>query len=450
MVFSTPKVEPLRIFVVTVILCSLSFSTSAQQSQASPPTLLIFSGSDWCIPCIRFDKDVRQDPRFKQFASKNLDVVVADFPQRKKMDKALVKRNDELAEKYNPNGLFPLVLLLDKSGEILTEIETNKVATQTVIDQISKYLPSNNLIEHQRSAILMGSAFQITLIAPRNDGQKLLDECIKELKSIEAWLSSWQEGSLTSRINNDAGIRMVPVDKEYYQLVLRCLKISELTQGAFDISFQGINKLYSFDRGEHELPTEQSIHRIISAIGYEKIKVDKANYIGLEDSLMRIGFGAIGKGYAAERVKKIMLARGVNSGVINASGDLTTWGTRINGKPWNVGIPNPENKDEILLWLPLEEKAIATSGDYEKYFTANGIRYSHIINPRTGIPVIGSRSVSVISDSAELSDAMATAVAVLGLDVGMNLINQMSGTECVFIDNSGKLHLSDGLKPYEN
>jgi thiamine biosynthesis lipoprotein len=165
---------------------------------------------------------------------------------------------------------------------------------------------------------------------------------------------------------------------------------------------------------------------------------------------MKIGFGAIGKGYAAERVKKLMLSKGVLSGVINASGDLTTWGRRVNGETWNIGIPNPENKDEIILWLPLDEKAIATSGDYEKYFTSDGKRYSHIINPVTGIPVVGSRSVSVVSDNAELSDALATAVAVMGLDVCLNLINQLSGVECIFIDNNGKLHFSNGLKPYEN
>jgi thiamine biosynthesis lipoprotein len=443
------KVELLRTFIAFTLLCQPLLSP-AQENKAPQPTLIIFSGSDWCMPCIRFDKDVRQDPQFKQFASQFLNIVVADFPQRKKLDKALVKRNEELAERYNPNGMFPFVLLLDQSGEVLTEVETNKVTPKTVIDQISKYLPANNLIEHQRSAILMGSAFHITLIASRDRGAKLLDDCINEIISIEAWLSSWKKGSLTSKINDNAGKMEVPVDEEYYQLVMRCNKISELTQGAFDISFQGVNKLYTFDRREHKLPAKHEVNRIISAIGYEKINLEETNYIGLEDSLMRIGFGAIGKGYAAERVKKLMLAKGVNSGVINASGDLTTWGRRINGKPWNVGIPNPENKDEIVLWLPLEEKAIATSGDYEKYFTEDGVRYSHIINPVTGFPVIGSRSVSVISESAELSDAMATAVAVLGLEVGLNLINQLSGVECVFIDNSGKLHLSDGLKPYEN
>jgi thiamine biosynthesis lipoprotein len=138
----------------------------------------------------------------------------------------------------------------------------------------------------------------------------------------------------------------------------------------------------------------------------------------------------------------------VEGGIINASGDLITWGRRANGDDWKIGIPDPQASDNIILWLPFKEKAIATSGDYEKYFTNNGQRYSHIVNPKTGLPVVGSASVSVISDSAELSDALATAVSVLGLDVGMNLINQLDGIECVFIDNNRKLHFSSGLQTY--
>ena len=173
------------------------------------------------------------------------------------------------------------------------------------------------------------------------------------------------------------------------------------------------------------------------------------NYqISFSDSLARIGFGAIGKGYAADHVKKLMEGYGLPGGVINASGDLTTWGTRANGEGWKVGVPEPGEKDNIILWLPMDNKAIATSGDYEKYFTNKGRRFSHIINPKTGLPVVGASSVSIISSSAELSDALATAVSVLGIEVGLNLINQIDGVECVFIDNNRKLHVSEGLKTY--
>ena len=144
-----------------------------------------------------------------------------------------------------------------------------------------------------------------------------------------------------------------------------------------------------------------------------------------------------------------MLARGVQGGVVNASGDLTTWGTRSNGEPWRVGIPDPIQQETIIMWLPLNNKAIATSGDAEKYFMCNGQRYSHIINPKTGLPVIGARSVSVISESGELSDALATAVSVLGIEIGLDLINQIDDVECIFIDNNSKLHFSNGLQPNE-
>jgi thiamine biosynthesis lipoprotein len=240
----------------------------------------------------------------------------------------------------------------------------------------------------------------------------------------------------------------VQVPLEYFQLVKRCLELSALTQGAFDISFNGLGSLYKFDQQEHELPSNLALSERLNGVGYKKIVLHDDQRISFSDSLVRIGFGAIGKGYAAEQVKKLMEAHGLPGGVVNASGDLTTWGTRASGEAWKVGVPEPQNKDNIILWLPVEEKAIATSGDYEKYFTYQGQRYSHIINPKTGLPVVGANSVSVISNSAELSDALATAVSVMGIEVGMNLINQIEGVECVFIDNNRKLHFSNGLQAY--
>jgi len=188
----------------------------------------------------------------------------------------------------------------------------------------------------------------------------------------------------------------------------------------------------------------------LSYIGYTNINMLPGHKVFLSDVHLQIAFGAIGKGFAADKVKKLMIDQGVIGGVVNAGGDLTTWGRRYNGEMWQVGIPNPDIKESIILNLPLDNLAMATSGDYEKYFTWQGKKYSHIINPKTGLPVIGSRSVSVISNSGEFSDAMATAVSVLGLEIGMDLINQLENVECVFIDNNRKLHFSNGLQPDTN
>jgi thiamine biosynthesis lipoprotein len=446
-----------RIFLVSVLMTFASHFSQAQidiqqdtklETSTSQLKLLIFSGSDWCLPCIRFERTVLQDTTFLAFSEEYLVIEKADFPQHKKLTKEQVRHNEALAEKYNPQGYFPHILLINEKGKVLKQIITNKVDAENVISQIQPYLPVIEKEEFSASLLLMGSSFQITLVAEKSQGATNLAEAINKIQEIESWLSSWQEGSITSKLNNEAGKNPVQVPDEYFQLVGRCLELSKLTQGAFDISFNGLGNLYEFDQQEHDLPANQAISNRLMHVGYEKIVLHDNQRISFSDSLVRIGFGAIGKGYAAEQVKKLMIAKGLPGGVVNASGDLTTWGTRANGEPWKVGVPEPDNKDNIILWLPVEEKAIATSGDYEKYFTNNGQRYSHIINPKSGLPVVGANSVSIISDNAELSDALATAVSVLGLDVGMNLINQIDGVECVFIDNNRKLHFSTGLDAY--
>lgn len=438
--------------VFTILALNLGMVTSiyGQAGEGQIPELLIFSGSDWCIPCIKFDREVRQDPEFIAFTKSRVKVKVADFPQRVKLDKALEEQNEALAEKYNPEGIFPYVVLLSPNGKVLVQIKTNKVTSQNVIDQISEYLPKHSIVERSREKIIMGSGFQITLVAYDDQIEELLDECITEIETIESWLSSWNEGSITSALNSAAASSPVKVSHEYYELVGRCLRLSDLTQGAFDISFRGLNGLYQFDKQEHQLPAKSHISDQLQNTGYEKIKLLDGDRIGFSQPGMTIGFGAIGKGFAADQIREIMERKGVLGGVINASGDLTTWGRSADGSEWSAGIPDPDNRANIVLGLPLTNKSIATSGDYEKYFTNNGLRYSHIINPKTGYPVIGSSSVSVISSSAELSDALATAVSVLGVEVGLDLINQLADVECIFIDNNRKLHFSDGLRAYEN
>ncbi len=412
------------------------------------PTLLIFSGSDWCIPCIKFKQNVLNTKIFRDFSKEHLRVEVADFPQHKILSKEVVKHNEALAEKYNPNGYFPHVVLVGVEGNVISQITTHKVDANMVISQIRRNLPAKNLKEFNVSAFLMGSTFQISIITAQEKGEAYLAESIAEITKIEQWLSSWKEGSITYLLNQEASIRAVPVSKEYYQLVKRCLALSHLTQGAFDISFGGLLELYIFDKKEHTLPNPSQVDKLMHGVGYQSIELLDSQKIAFNNPLTKISFGAIGKGYAADKVRQLMQAKGVKAGVINASGDLTTWGKRANGDLWNVGIPDPLKKDNILFWLPLENKAIATSGDYEKYFTNNGVRYSHIINPKTGQPVVGVKSVSIISDSAEFSDALATAISVLGLNVGMDLVNQLDGVECVFIDSTNSLHFSNGLQTY--
>ena len=160
---------------------------------------------------------------------------------------------------------------------------------------------------------------------------------------------------------------------------------------------------------------------------------------------MKISFGAIGKGYAADKAKELLISKQVVGGIINAAGDLTTWGTKANGQKWLVGIANPLSEERIFSWLPIVESSVATSGNYEKHFILNGIKYSHIIDPRTGYPSTGVNSVSIFAKSAETCDALATAVYILGKDKGLDLINQLGGIEVVLIDSLSQVHKSSGI-----
>lgn len=301
--------------------------------------------------------------------------------------------------------------------------------------------------EYTTDIRLMGSAFQFIVNAETKEaGYGLLQDCIEEVNRIEKLLTEFNDSSETSLINNHAGIHPVQVSTETYLLIQRCIQISKLTDGCFDISTGILKKLYNFRNIAFELPSENKIQDCLKITGYRKIKLLTNNRIYLERKGMQIGFGAIGKGYAAHKVMKLMQQKGVPGGVINASGDLCVWGTKYNGSRWNAGIANPDRPNEILLWLQLNGLSIATSGNYEQYFELNGVRYAHNINPGNGRPVTGIKSVSVISPHAELSDALATAVTVMGQSQGLRLINQLPHTHCIIIDDLDQILFSNNIE----
>ncbi|TAI49472.1 FAD:protein FMN transferase [Flagellimonas allohymeniacidonis] len=294
---------------------------------------------------------------------------------------------------------------------------------------------------------LMGTRFEITVVAPNEDiGYINIDEAVSEIKRIEKIISSWDETSETSLINKNAGIQPVKVCPELYNLIERAIKISEITDGAFDITYASLDKVWKFDGSMDRMPAPSEIERSISKIGFQKIVLnEKDQTVFLPEQGMRIGFGAIGKGYAADKAKELLMAKQVKAGIINASGDLTTWGTKTTGEKWLVGIANPLSKDKVFSWLPVVESSVATSGNYEKYIMFNDKKYSHIIDPRTGYPTTGINSVSIFAKYAELCDAMATAVFIMGKDSGIHMVNQIDGVEAVVVDSENKIHKSSGI-----
>jgi thiamine biosynthesis lipoprotein len=308
--------------------------------------------------------------------------------------------------------------------------------------------------EYKRKVSMLGSPFEITVVAKDSvEGKQFTDLAITEVRRIENQISDWIPTTQISLVNKNAGIQAVKVDSEVFELVTRAIKISEITDGAFDISYASMDKIWQFDGSMTAMPTEEAIKKSVAKIGYKNIVMNKEDQsIFLKLPGMKLGLGGIGQGYIADKVKDLLIANRCTSGIVNVSGDINAWGKQINGKPWTVGIINPMNKNKVFATFPLENSSVETSGNYEKYVTFNGIRYSHIIDPRSGYPAQGVVSVSVFAKQTEIADALATGIFVLGVEVGLDLVNQLKGIECIIVDDKGKIHASKGIdiKKYTN
>jgi thiamine biosynthesis lipoprotein len=296
---------------------------------------------------------------------------------------------------------------------------------------------------------LMGNHFEISAVSDNEMwANERIDAGIHEIQRIEKLLTTFNEESETSLINRYAGTVPITVSRETFELIERSLRISRLTQGSFDISYGSIDKrLWNFDTNMKALPDKETAKRMVRLINYRNIILDDEKCtVFLKEKGMRIGFGGIGKGYAAERARHIMRSLGVKSGIVNASGDLTTWGLQPNGNPWTIGIANPNSSHELFSYINITNMAVATSGNYEKFVMINGKKYSHTIDPRTGLPVGGIKSVTIITLNAEIADAMATPVMIMGIKAGMNLINQMKDIEAIVIDDNNTVYASDNIR----
>lgn len=291
---------------------------------------------------------------------------------------------------------------------------------------------------------LMGTSFELCAIHPDSlAAEKAIQIGIEEIQRIEELISSHKNSSETSMINSFSGIRPVKISYELYSLIERSKKISTLTDGAFDISFAVTDKLWDFKSGRGKAPEPHQSENLKSLIDYRLIILNANDTsVFLSKKGMRIGFGAIGKGYAANKAKQQMKMAGINSGYVNASGDILFWGDN-NGNPWRVGIASPEDIHKPFGWIEINNMAVVTSGDYVFNIKNDTTTLSHIIDPKTALPVTQTRSVTIICPDAELADGLATAVSVLGPATGLELINKLKGIECIIITSDNKLLMSE-------
>ncbi len=300
---------------------------------------------------------------------------------------------------------------------------------------------------HHHSLKLMGCGFVLTAVDA--NPQKAWDAIRAgetEIRRIEALISSWREDSETGAINHAAGKSPVRVSPELYRLIERSIRISELTAGAFDISGTLARYYWNFNKQENPMPPEEKILELRDKINYKLIELNPEDYsVFLKREGMKIGFGGIGKGYAAQRACEVMRSMGIRSGLINASGDLMAWGKPPGKNSWDINIPDPHDWEKSAFQFTIPQGSVVTSGNYESYTLIEGKRYSHIIDPRTGRPVETIKHVTVVCPQPEFADALATGISVLGKEQGLNLVNRLNGVECIIIDMDNHVELSNGL-----
>lgn len=309
--------------------------------------------------------------------------------------------------------------------------------------------PDIPLVEYKHTCRLMGNTFEITVVASdKNWAFSKIGLAVEEISRIEKLLTTFDENSQTNQVNSQAGIAPVQVDREVFELIKRSLKISGVTDGAFDITYGSIDKrLWNFDRTMTSLPDAETARQAVRLINYRNVLLnEQAGTVFLKEKGMRIGFGGIGKGYAADMARNLLVKEGVQSGIVNASGDLVAWGKQANKEPWTIGIAHPDNARSAFSWLNISGLAIATSGNYEKYILIDGKKYSHTINPKTGLPVTGIKSVTIISPYAEIADAMATPVMVMGVKAGIHLINQIDHLGCIIVDDNNNIYTTKNIQ----
>ena len=274
-------------------------------------------------------------------------------------------------------------------------------------------------------------------------GQLALEEVFNEAARIDRLMSTYKDESEISKINREAANGRIAAGDELFGLIRRALEISVLTEGAFDITFDSVGQHYDFR--SRQRPDTNTVEAERKHIDYQLVKLDQtARTVHFLEEGVRINLGGIAKGYVVERGIDLLRQQGIENAIVTAGGDSRLLGDR-RGRPWMVGIRDPRNDGQVAISVPLADEAISTSGDYERYFDEDGVRYHHIIQPSTGEPASGVHSASVLGPDAVITDALSTSVFVMGVRRGLTLIGTLPDYESIVIDAEGKVFYSDGL-----
>jgi thiamine biosynthesis lipoprotein len=291
----------------------------------------------------------------------------------------------------------------------------------------------------KRHRILMGTLVEITIVGRDEDkAAAAISEAFAEMERIEHLMSRWISESEVSKINRWAGVKPVKVSAEVLEVIQRAQEISRASGGYFDISVGGLLDLWGFETSEGRVPAKGEVEQALQSVGYGAIVVDgEASTVELRRG-MCIDLGGIAKGYAVDRACEVLRSRGYENVIVNAGGDMRVRGRKPNG-PWVIGIQDPRDRSRILASFDVGDISVATSGDYERYFEADGVRYHHLLNPFTGYPGRQCRSVTIKAKDAVTADALATAVFVMGPEEGLRLVEATEGVEALIVTADGEI-----------
>lgn len=298
---------------------------------------------------------------------------------------------------------------------------------------------------HRNDQAIMGTS--VTAEIWHEDAQQaaeLLELVMTEMRRIEQAFSPYIEDSELSKLNASAAVRPMRVSRELWTLLQASRRVSELSGGAFDITYASAGRLYDYRQGER--PEGAVLGTALEAIDFRHVVLMRGNRVRFSHPGVYIDLGGIAKGYAVDRCVELLRNKGVTQGMVAAGGDSRILGDRL-GRPWTVGVQNPRDRDQMIALLPLVDTAVSTSGDYERFFEEDGVRYHHIIDPDNGDSARDVRSVTILGPEGLFTDALSTAVFVLGLQKGLALIDSLPGIDAVVVDGSGQLRYSQDIDP---
>ncbi len=298
----------------------------------------------------------------------------------------------------------------------------------------------------RREDAIMGTRIYVELwLQDATQGQAAIDAVIASMHEVDEMMSTYKPQSQLSRVNDRAALEPVTVDRELFDVIRASLEFSRLTDGAFDVTYASVGYLYDFRARQR--PTEAQIAAALPGVNWRHVQLDPAALtVRFQRPGMRIDLGGIAKGYAVDRAIGLLRARGVEHAVVSAGGDSRIIGDRF-GRPWIVGIRHPDDPQRVVTRIPLVDTAMSTSGDYERYFDDQGVRYHHIIDPKTGHSASKVRSATILAPTAMQTDGLSKTAFVLGADEALKIIERIPGVDAVFVTPEGRVLYTKGLQP---